>query len=129
MWRTRRASAAPAPPSSSIDRDGLFGGAAIFKQLDAICAPHALLCTNTSALDIDAIAAATARPHAVMGMHFFSPANVMRLCENVVGARTAPATVAAVTLVALRVGKVPVLVGNCKGFVGNRMLGPYPKAG
>jgi len=97
----------------------------IFGKLDAVCAPHALLCTNTSALDVDAIAAATRRPHMVMGMHFFSPANVMRLVENVRGAKTAPRVVAAVTLLSQRIGKVAVLVGNCAGFVGNRMLGPY----
>ena len=98
----------------------------IFAQLEAICPASTLLCTNTSALDIDQIAAAApSRPHMVMGMHFFSPANVMRLVENVRAARTAPAVVAAVTLVALRLGKTPVLVGNCPGFVGNRMLAPY----
>ena len=98
----------------------------IFAQLEAICPASTLLCTNTSALDIDQIAAAApTRPHMVMGMHFFSPANVMRLVENVRAARTAPAVVAAVTLVALRLGKTPVLVGNCPGFVGNRMLAPY----
>ena len=95
----------------------------IFAQLEAICPASTLLCTNTSALDIDQIAAAApSRPHMVMGMHFFSPANVMRLVENVRAARTAPAVVAAVTLVALRLGKTPVLVGNCPGFVGNRIL-------
>ena len=63
---------------------------AIFKQLDELCAPSALLCTNTSALDVDEIGGATARPHMVMGMHFFSPAHVMKLVENVKASRRAP---------------------------------------
>ena len=87
--------------------------------------PGCLLATNTSTLDIDALADATGRPEAVIGMHFFSPANVMRLVEIPRGARTAPATVAAALALAKRLGKVGVVVGNCPGFVGNRMMFPY----
>ena len=95
----------------------------ILATLDRIAKPGAILATNTSYLDVDAIAAVTARPEDVLGMHFFSPANVMKLVEVVRGARTAPATLASVLTVAKKIGKVPVTVGVCRGFVGNRMLG------
>jgi 3-hydroxyacyl-CoA dehydrogenase len=94
----------------------------VFRKLDAICQPGAVLATNTSTLDVDAIAAVTRRPESVIGMHFFSPANVMRLLENVRGARSSPATIATAMAIGRRIGKVPVLVGVCYGFVGNRML-------
>lgn len=94
----------------------------IFKALDQVCKPGAILATNTSTLDIDAIAAVTKRPRDVVGMHFFSPANVMKLLENVRGAQTADDVVVTVMDVAKRIGKVGVLVGVCYGFVGNRML-------
>lgn len=97
----------------------------IFARLDAIMKPGAVLGTNTSTLDIDAIAEATRRPEDVVGTHFFSPANVMKLQENVRGCRTSPETIATVTALALRIGKVPVLAGNCDGFIGNRILGVY----
>jgi len=97
----------------------------VFSELDRLCAPHALLCTNTSALNVDEIASATQRPHLVAGMHFFSPAHVMPLLEVVRAARTAPATITAVVAVAALIHKTPVVVGNCDGFVGNRMLFPY----
>ncbi len=93
-----------------------------FARLDAICKPGAILASNTSYLNIDEIAATTKRPQDVMGMHFFSPANVMRLLENVRGAKTAPEVYATAMEVGKRIKKVPVLVGVCHGFVGNRML-------
>jgi 3-hydroxyacyl-CoA dehydrogenase len=94
----------------------------IFAELGALCRADALLATNTSTLDVDAIAAATPSPERVLGMHFFSPANVMRLLEIVRGAKTSPAAIAAAVELGKRLGKIPVVVGNCDGFVGNRML-------
>jgi len=94
----------------------------IFARLDSVCKPGAILATNTSTLDIDAIAAATSRPEDVVGMHFFSPANVMKLVENIRGAKTSETVKASVMAIAERIGKVGVMVGNCYGFVGNRML-------
>jgi 3-hydroxyacyl-CoA dehydrogenase len=84
-----------------------------------------VLASNTSTLDIDEIASATSRPEAVIGTHFFSPANVMRLLELVRGARTAKETIATSSELSRRIGKVWVLAGNCDGFIGNRMLAPY----
>ena len=98
----------------------------VFAQLDAVAAPHAILATNTSTLDIDAIAASTSRPQQVVGTHFFSPANVMKLLENVRGSRTAPAGHSPPSWrLGKTLGKVPVLAGNCDGFIGNRMLAFY----
>jgi 3-hydroxyacyl-CoA dehydrogenase len=94
----------------------------VFAKLDAICKPDAVLATNTSTLDVDEIASATKRPESVIGTHFFSPANVMRLLENVRGQKSSKTTVATAMTVGRRIGKVPVLVGVCYGFVGNRML-------
>lgn len=94
----------------------------IFARLDSVCKPGAILATNTSTLDIDEIAAATSRPEDVAGMHFFSPANVMKLVENVRGKKTSETVKATVMAVTENIGKVGVLVGNCYGFVGNRML-------
>jgi 3-hydroxyacyl-CoA dehydrogenase len=94
----------------------------VFAELDRIARPGALLATNTSTLDVDAIAAATARPQDVVGTHFFSPANVMRLLEIVRGAKSAPDAIATALALARRLGKVPAVVGVCYGFVGNRML-------
>ena len=94
----------------------------IFGKLDKVCKPGAILASNTSTLDIDEIAAATSRPQDVMGMHFFSPANVMKLLENVRGEKTADDVVATVMDLSKRIGKVGVCVGVCYGFVGNRML-------
>ncbi|WP_087720615.1 3-hydroxyacyl-CoA dehydrogenase NAD-binding domain-containing protein [Salinicola salarius] len=94
----------------------------IFGQLDKVCKPGAILASNTSTLDIDEIASATQRPQDVVGMHFFSPANVMKLLENVRGEKTADDVKATVMALAKRIKKVGVLVGNCYGFVGNRML-------
>ena len=97
----------------------------VFGILDRAARPDAILATNTSTLDIDAIAGATSRPGQVIGTHFFSPANVMRLLEIVRGARTSKETIATAMELARKIRKVGVLVGNCDGFVGNRMLHGY----
>ena len=97
----------------------------VFAAFDAIAHPQAILATNTSTLSIDAIAAATQRPEAVVGTHFFSPAHVMKLLENVRGKHTAPEVIATVMALGRTLGKVAVLAGNCDGFIGNRMLGFY----
>jgi 3-hydroxyacyl-CoA dehydrogenase len=94
----------------------------VFATLDTITRPGTVLATNTSYLDIDAMAAATSRPGDVLGMHFFSPANVMRLLEVVRARETAPEALATAMEVGRKLGKVPVVVGVCHGFVGNRML-------
>ena len=99
----------------------------VFRKIDGIAKDGAILATNTSTLDVNEIAAATRRPEAVIGTHFFSPANVMRLLENVRGKRSAPETIATVMALGKRIGKVPVLVGVCDGFVGNRMLAHYSR--
>ncbi len=97
----------------------------VFKTLDATCKQDAILATNTSTLDIDSIASATRRPDRVIGTHFFSPANVMRLIENVRGSQTSSETIATTMKLSKQLNKVGVLVGNCDGFVGNRMLASY----
>ena len=97
----------------------------VFSQLDRVCKPDAILATNTSSLNIDEIASATSRPQSVIGTHFFSPANVMRLLEIVRGAATSKEVIATCMQLSKKLGKVGVLVGNCMGFVGNRMFGPY----
>ena len=94
----------------------------VFAKLDAVCKPGAILASNTSYLNIDEIATSTKRPQDVMGMHFFSPANVMKLLENVRGAKTSPEVYATAMKIGKKISKVPVLVGVCDGFVGNRML-------
>jgi 3-hydroxyacyl-CoA dehydrogenase len=97
----------------------------IFQQLDKICKPGTILASNTSTLSIDEIATATKRPECVIGTHFFSPANVMKLLEIVRGKATSKEVIATCMQLAKKIGKVGVLVGNCRGFVGNRMFGPY----
>ncbi len=94
----------------------------IFAKLDKIAKPGAILATNTSYLDVNEIAAVTSRPESVIGLHFFSPANVMKLLEVVRGAKTSKAVVATAIKLGKTIGKVAVLVGVCHGFVGNRML-------
>ncbi|GHC74048.1 3-hydroxyacyl-CoA dehydrogenase [Pseudorhodoferax aquiterrae] len=95
----------------------------IFGKLDRICKPGAVLATNTSALDVNEIAsAATSRPEAVVGMHFFSPANVMKLLEVVRGARTSHTALATAMQIAKKIGKVAAVSGVCPGFIGNRIL-------
>ncbi|MGB8475047.1 MAG: 3-hydroxyacyl-CoA dehydrogenase NAD-binding domain-containing protein [Candidatus Acidiferrum sp.] len=97
----------------------------VFTQLDRVCKAGAILASNTSTLNIDEIAAATSRPQAVIGTHFFSPANVMRLLEVVRGKASAAEVIATCMQLSKKLGKIGVLVGNCRGFVGNRMFHPY----
>jgi 3-hydroxyacyl-CoA dehydrogenase len=97
----------------------------VFAELDKIAGPRTVLASNTSTLDIDEIASATSRPERVIGLHFFSPANIMRLVEIVRGAKTSKELVATALALAKKLGKVGVVVGNCWGFVGNRMMLPY----
>ncbi len=94
----------------------------VFAKLDAIAKPGAILASNTSYLDVNEIAAATKRPADVVGMHFFSPANVMKLLEVVRGDATAPDVLATAMAIGKKVGKVAVVAGVCHGFIGNRML-------
>jgi 3-hydroxyacyl-CoA dehydrogenase len=101
----------------------------IFSRLDAVAKPGAILATNTSYLDVNAIAAVTNRPQDVLGLHFFSPANVMRLVEVVRAEKTAPDVLATALDLAKRLNKLPVTVGVCFGFVGNRMLERRSRAG
>jgi 3-hydroxyacyl-CoA dehydrogenase len=97
----------------------------VFKELDRVCKPGTILASNTSTLSIDEIASSTSRPEFVIGTHFFSPANVMRLLEIVRGKATSKEVIATCMQLSKAIGKVGVLVGNCRGFVGNRMFGPY----
>ncbi len=94
----------------------------VFGKLDTICKPGAILASNTSYLNVDAIAASTSRPQDVLGMHFFSPANVMKLLEVVRGAKTADDVLATAMAIGKKIGKVAVVAGVCDGFIGNRML-------
>jgi 3-hydroxyacyl-CoA dehydrogenase len=109
--------------------EAVFEDMALKKQVMArlaqVCKPGAILATNTSTLDVDAIAAASGRPQDVLGMHFFSPAHVMRLLEVVRGAKTSPEVLATAMKLAGRIGKVAVVSGVCYGFIGNRMLEGY----
>lgn len=97
----------------------------IFAKLDQHCKPGCVLATNTSTLDVDEIAASTSRPEAVVGMHFFSPANVMPLLENVAGKASSPQALATAMALGKALKKKAVLANNCFGFIGNRMLEPY----
>lgn len=101
---------------------------AVFKELDRVCKPGAVLATNTSYLDIDAIAASTSRPQDVIGLHFFSPANIMKLLEIVVPAKVSADVVATAFELAKKMKKVPVRAGVCDGFIGNRILAVYKQA-
>jgi 3-hydroxyacyl-CoA dehydrogenase len=94
----------------------------IFRELDTICKPGAIMASNTSALDVNEIASVTSRPESVIGMHFFSPANVMKLLENVRGDKSSDSTVATAMAIGKKIGKICVMVGVCPGFVGNRIL-------
>jgi 3-hydroxyacyl-CoA dehydrogenase len=100
----------------------------VFRALDSVVKTGAVLASNTSALNLDEIAAFTHRPQEVVGLHFFSPANVMRLLEVVRGAKTAPDVVATAMALARRIGKVGVVAGVCDGFIGNRMIARYVEA-
>ena len=101
---------------------------AVFRQLDGVVKASAILASNTSYLDIDRIATFTRRPQDVIGLHFFSPANVMRLLEVVRGAQTAPDVLATCLALAKKIRKVAVVSGVCDGFIGNRMLARYGSA-
>lgn len=99
----------------------------VFGKLDKLCRPDAIMATNTSTLDVDEIAAVTSRPEQVIGTHFFSPANVMRLLEIVRGAKTSKEVIATTFQVAKQIRKVGVLSGVCDGFIGNRMIHGYSR--
>ena len=101
----------------------------VFEQLDQVCRPGTILASNTSTLDLDEIAATTKRPGDVVGLHFFSPANVMRLLEIVAGRETEAEVIKTTLQFAKRIGKVPVVAGVCYGFIGNRMFEPYCREG
>lgn len=94
----------------------------VFRKLDAALPPHAIIATNTSFLDIEALASSVNRQQNVAGMHFFNPANIMKLLENVRASKTSPEVLATITSLGKRMGKIPVMVGRSKGFVANRML-------
>ncbi|MBD9641774.1 enoyl-CoA hydratase/isomerase family protein [Ensifer sp. ENS07] len=96
----------------------------VFRRLDRIADSSAILATNTSFLDVNKIAAVTSRPNDVLGLHFFSPANIMKLVEVVRGTETGPDVLATAIEVSRKIGKVPVVAGVCDGFIGNRMLTP-----
>jgi 3-hydroxyacyl-CoA dehydrogenase len=98
---------------------------AVFARLDAVVRPDCLLASNTSYLDLDAIAAATKDPSRFLGLHFFSPAHVMRLLEVVRGAKTSPEALASGVALGRKLGKIPVVTGVCEGFCGNRILKAY----
>jgi 3-hydroxyacyl-CoA dehydrogenase len=97
----------------------------VFAEIGKIAKPGCVLASNTSSLDIDDIASAAAHPDMVIGTHFFSPAHVMRLLEVVRGRETAPGVIATAMALGKKLGKIAVLAGNCPGFIGNRMVGPY----
>ncbi|MBA3055280.1 MAG: 3-hydroxyacyl-CoA dehydrogenase [Sphingomonadales bacterium] len=101
----------------------------VFRKIDAVAKPGAVRASNTSALDIDQVARATKRPQDVIGMHFFSPANVMKLVEVVRGDLASPETIVTAMAFGKQIGKVPVLAGNCPGFIGNRILARYGAEG
>ena len=115
--------------NADIVIEAVFEGMAlkkqVFAELDRVCKPGAILASNTSTLNVDEIASATARPQAVIGTHFFSPANVMRLLEIVRGIATGKEVIATGMQLSKKLGKIGVLVGNCRGFVGNRMFHHY----
>ena len=97
----------------------------VFREIDGVAKPGCVLATNTSSLDIDQIAAVTKRPDMVVGLHFFSPANIMRLVEIVRGSATRAEVTATTVALAKRLGKIGVIAGNCPGFIGNRMINVY----
>jgi len=114
---------------ADVIAEAVFEGMAlkkqVFAEIDKVAKPEAILASNTSTLNIDEIASATSRPHMVIGHHYFSPANVMRLIEIVRGKATSPEVIATSMALAKKLNKVGVLVGNCRGFVGNRMIHCY----
>lgn len=108
--------------------EDLVAKQAVFRQLDNHCKPGTILASNTSYLDIAAIAAVTSRPQAVIGLHFFSPAPVMRLLEIVVPPQTPVEVIASAFVLARKLGKIPVRTGICDGFIGNRIMSVYRRA-
>src|ERR1700730_15265256 len=116
-------------PNADLVIEAVFEGMAlkkeVFKELDRVCRSGAILASNTSTLSIDEIAASTSRPEFVIGTHFFSPANVMRLLEIVRGKATSKEVIATCMQLPKTLGKVGALVGHCRGFLGNRIFGPY----
>jgi len=114
---------------ADIIAEAVFEGMAlkkeVFGEIDRVAKPDAILATNTSTLNIDEIASTTSRPQMVIGHHYFSPANVMRLIEIVRGKETSAEVIATSMALAKKLNKIGVLVGNCRGFVGNRMLHVY----
>lgn len=102
---------------------------AVFRELDRVCKPGAILASNTSTLDVDKIASFTSRPQDVVGMHFFSPANVMKLLEVVRGKATAHDVLATVMAISKKIKKTAVVSGVCDGFIGNRMIEQYGRQG
>ena len=129
MGRIRQARMADGAGDADLVIEAVFEDLAVkqqlFRDLDRVARPDAILATNTSTLDIDAIASATSRPGSVLGLHFFSPAHVMRLVEIVRGSATAPDVLATAVALAKQLRKQPVVVGNGPGFVGNRLMFPY----
>jgi 3-hydroxyacyl-CoA dehydrogenase len=127
--RIRKASTLEAAADADFVIEAVFENLSIkqdvFARLDVVCKPGAVLASNTSTLDVDAIASATRTPQRVLGMHFFSPAHIMKLVEVVRGRHVAPATLETTLAITKRLGKIGVVVGNCFGFVGNRMLYAY----
>ncbi len=97
----------------------------VFSEIDKVANPTCILASNTSSLDIDEIASVTNRPQMVIGTHFFSPANVMKLLEVVRGKASAPQVIATAMALGKRLNKIAVLAGNARGFIGNRIIGPY----
>ena len=97
----------------------------VFRELDAVAKPSCVLATNTSSLNIDQIASATRRPEMVIGLHFFSPANIMRLVEIIPGQSTLPEVTATAVALTKKLSKIGVIAGNCPGFIGNRMINVY----
>ena len=132
LERIGRASSLEAAAASDFVVEAVFEDldvkTGLFARLGAVAPESSVLATNTSSLDVNRIAEASGRPESVVGAHFFSPAHVMRLLEVVVGDRTAPRTLATTLALGTRLGKAPVPVGVCDGFVGNRMLYAYRRA-
>jgi 3-hydroxyacyl-CoA dehydrogenase len=124
-WTTDLADFAPCDLAVEAIVEDLAAKQAVLRRLESAMRPDALIATNTSYLDLDAIGAALGDPGRFLGLHFFSPAHVMRLLEVVRGARTAPRTLATGVAFGRRLGKIPIVTGVCEGFCGNRILKAY----
>jgi 3-hydroxyacyl-CoA dehydrogenase len=129
LARLRMADAVEAAAGADLVIEAVFEDMGVketvFRTLDSVAGPDTILASNTSTLDLDAIAAFSSRPERVVGLHFFSPANIMKLLEIVRGARTAPEVLATAMAFAKRIGKVGVVAGVCDGFIGNRIFEEY----